>query len=239
MSKYLLLVFLAVAGPLHAAEVKLAVAANFTAAMQEIAAAFEQTSGHKTVVSFGSTGKLYTQIINNAPFEVFLSADQEHPRLLHEQGLAQTPFTYAVGKLVLWSADSNREVGAEALKQADFHHLALANPKTAPYGTAALAVLEHLGLSEALRDKLVFGDSIAQAYQFAATGNAELGFVALAQVALDASGARWTVPRELYDPIRQDAVLLTRGEGNPAAAAFVEYLRGPAAREVIQRFGYE
>ena len=225
--------------PLHAAEVKIAVAANFTAAMKEISVAFERQSGHRTVVSFGSTGKLYTQIVNNAPFEVFLAADRERPRLLHAQDLGQVPVTYAVGKLVLWSADSHREVSADALEQGDFRRLALANPKTAPYGAAAVAVMEHLGLSADLRAKWIRGDSIAQTHQFVATGNAELGFVALAQIVLQDSGAHWKVPQTLYDPIYQDALLLQRGTDNPAATAFMAYLQSPAAREVIHRFGYE
>lgn len=223
----------------NAEELRLAVAANFTAAMKEIAAQFEKESGHKTLISYGSTGKLYAQIVNNAPFDVFLAADQARPLRLHEQDqLGDAPFTYAVGKLVLWSRDEQREVSEAALKQGHFKRLALANPKTAPYGAAALKVMEHLGLSDALRGRWVLGDSIAQTYQFAATGNAELGFVALAQIALDDSGARWMIPQSYYPPIRQDALLLNRGKDKPAAGAFLAYLQGPAAREVIQRFGY-
>jgi molybdate transport system substrate-binding protein len=222
-----------------AEEVKIAVAANFTAAMKEIAAQFEQESGHETLISYGSTGKLYAQIIHNAPFEVFLAADQERPRLLHEQALGQAPWTYAVGKLVLWSQDENRDVSAAALSGGEFRRLALANPKTAPYGLAALEVLDKLGLTDTLNAKLVRGDSIAQTHQFVSTGNAELGFVALAQIVLDESGARWVIPQTLYNPIRQDVLLLKRGEDNPAAQAFVEYLKSPAAQAVIKRFGYD
>jgi len=224
----------------HAAaeQVRLAVAANFTAAIKEIAAAFEQQSGHQTLISFGSTGKLYAQILNNAPFDIFLAADQAHPRLLHQQGLGQTPVTYAVGKLVLWSADAKREVSEAALKQGDFTRLALANPKTAPYGAAAMKVMESLGLVEKLQSQWVQGDNIAQTYQFIATGNAELGFVALAQIALNDSGAHWLVPQTLYDPIFQDATLLVHSQNKPAALAFIEYLQSDLARDVIGRFGY-
>lgn len=224
---------------IHAAEVHIAVAANFTAAMKEISAHFEQETGHKTLVSFGSTGKLYAQIVNSAPFEVFLAADQKRPHLLYEQDkLGEQPFTYAIGKLVLWSRDKQREVSAAALKAGDFKYLALANPKTAPYGAAAVQVMEHLQLLKPLRNKWIKGDSIAQAHQFVATGNAELGFVALAQIALDATGARWEIPQDYYKPIRQDAMLLKRGADNAAAKAFVEYLQSEAAKTVIQRFGY-
>ncbi|MDM8545560.1 molybdate ABC transporter substrate-binding protein [Candidatus Venteria ishoeyi] len=222
-----------------AEDVHIAVAANFTAAMKEISRVFERESGHKTRVSFGSTGKLYAQIVNNAPFELFLAAGQERPRLLYEQAVSeQKPITYAIGKLVLWSRDAQREVSLAALQAGDFKRLALGNPKTAPYGTAAAQVLKHLQLGQALRKKWVLGESIAQAYQFVATGNAELGFVALAQVSLNDSGARWLVPQSYYEPIRQNAILLKRGRNNPAASAFWSYLQSPAAQAIIQQFGY-
>lgn len=225
--------------PLVAEEVHIAVAANFTAAMKEISLNFEQATGHKTLVSFGSTGKLYAQILHNAPFEIFLAADQERPQLLHEQDkLGDKPFTYAVGKLVLWSRDAQREVSLDALKTGDFKRLALANPKTAPYGAAAVQVMEALQLVKPLQRKWIKGDSIAQTHQFVATGNAELGFIALAQIALDDSGARWDIPQTYYDPIRQDAMLLKRGMDNPAAQAFIIYLQSEAAKTVIQQFGY-
>ena len=224
---------------IQAEEVHIAVAANFTAAMKEISAHFEQETGHKPLVSFGSTGKLYVQIINDAPFEVFLAADQERPRLLHEQDqLGEKPFTYAIGKLVLWSRDEQRELSAATLKAGNFKRLALANPKTAPYGAAAVQVMEHLQLVESLRSKWIKGDSITQTHQFVATGNAELGFVALAQIALNDTGSRWEIPQEYYNPIRQDAMLLKRGANNVAAKAFIEYLQSEAAKTVIQRFGY-
>jgi molybdate transport system substrate-binding protein len=219
--------------------VRVAVAANFTAAMQKIAADYEQASGHKALISYGSTGKLYAQIQQGAPFDVFLAADQQRPRLLVEQGRASGAFTYAIGRLVLWSADPRRVVNQAALKQGDFARLALANPKTAPYGAAAVTVMQRLGVNEDLQAKRVTGDSIAQAYQFVATGNAELGFVALAQIALDSdAGSHWEIPQALYEPIRQDAVLLQRGRENPAALALLDYLRSAAARAVIHKYGY-
>jgi molybdate transport system substrate-binding protein len=222
----------------HAEKVHVAVAANFTAAMKEIAADFEKSSGHKTLVSYGSTGKLYAQIQHGAPFEVFLAADQKRPQMLVEKGTASKPFTYAIGKLVLWSSDENRTADEQALKNGNFKRLAISNPKTAPYGAAALEILANLGVDEALKPKLVVGDNLAQTHQFIATGNAEYGFIALAQIALDASGSRWLVPENLYAPIQQDAVLLTKGKDNPAALALLEYLKGDAAKAVIQKYGY-
>ncbi|MBO8086116.1 MAG: molybdate ABC transporter substrate-binding protein [Marichromatium sp.] len=223
----------------QAEEVRVAVAANFTAAMKEIATAFEAATGHTTRISFGSTGKLYTQIVNGAPFDVFLAADQRRPALLVEEGRASAPFTYAIGELALWSADPALITdGAALLESGAFDRLAIANPKTAPYGAAAMEVLESLGLAETLAPKLVRGDNIAQTYQFVATGNAELGFVALAQIALDPSGSRWEVEQSHYSPIRQDAVLLEGAGSNPAAQALLDYLQGEAARAVITRYGY-
>jgi molybdate transport system substrate-binding protein len=223
----------------RADEVKVAVAANFTAAMKEIAAGFEHATGHEALLSFGSTGKLYAQIVNGAPFALFLAADQERTRLLEDAGRASGRFTYAVGKLVLWSASPGVvDPQGEVLSRGGFARLAIANPKTAPYGAASLEVLEKLGLGARLRARLVRGDSIAQTHQFVATGNAEIGFVALAQVVLSPGGSRWTIPQELYSPLRQDAVLLAPGRDQPAAQAFLDYLKGPEARGVIERFGY-
>jgi molybdate transport system substrate-binding protein len=223
---------------LQAGEVKIAVAANFTAAMKEIAQQFEKSSGHTTSVSYGSTGKLYTQILHNAPFEVFLAADRERPQLLQEKQLAQKPFTYAVGKLALWSSDEKREVSEAALKRDDFDRIALANPKTAPYGVAAVTVMQRLGVDEKLKPKQVRGDNLAQTYQFVATGNAQLGFVAYAQIVLKDSGSSWVIPQTLYDPIRQDAVLLEKGKENEAAIAFLAYLQSDEAQQIIEKYGY-
>lgn len=228
-----------------AGEVQVAVAANFTAPLQAIAREFAQDSGHTLVAAFGATGQLYAQIQNGAPFEVFLAADASTPARLERQGLglAGSRFTYATGRLVLWSATADYLDGSDAvLKQGQFRHLAIANPKAAPYGLAATQVLARLGLREALQSKLVEGQSITQTLQFVSTGNAELGFVALAQVYKDgqiSSGSAWVVPVELYEPIRQDALILKRGENNPAATALVEYLKGPQAAEIIRSHGYQ
>jgi len=223
----------------YADVVRIAVAANFTAAMREISKSFETTSDYRTLVSYGSTGKLYTQIIHGAPFEVFLSADQHRPTLLEAAGKANGRFTYATGRLVLWSQTSGLDLGRETLNHEQFNRLAIANPKIAPYGTAALEVLTGLGAYERLRPRLVIGDSVGQAYQFVATGNAELGLVALAQVSLNDRGSRWLVPETMHTPVRQDAVLLEKGNRNPAARAFIEYLKTPAAQRIIQRYGYD
>lgn len=222
----------------HGGEVIVAVAANFTAAMREIATAFEKSTGHTTKLSFGSTGKLYAQIRHGAPFAIFLAADQQRPQQLVEAGRASDQFTYAIGKLVLWSAEQGRHIDATTLQQGDFSRLAIANPKTAPYGAAAVALLQQLGLYSQLKAKLVMGDSIAQTYQFVATGNAPLGLVAQAQLALDDRGSRWPVPDALYPPIRQDAVLLTPGRDNPAAQALLDYLQSAPAQVLINQYGY-
>lgn len=228
----------------RAGEVQVAVAANFAAPMAKIAEAFGAATGHVAKLSTGSTGKFYAQVIAGAPFEVLLAADDETPRKLAAQGqaVAGTGFTYAIGKLVLWSAkpgfvDSRGDV----LAGVGFAHLAIANPKLAPYGAAGMQVLARRGLADRVAPRLVTAENIAQAYQFVATGNAELGFVALSQVAQPgkpAEGSRWLVPQELYDPIRQDAVLLKPGASNPAAIALLAYLKGDAARRVIAEFGY-
>ncbi|TBU96893.1 molybdate ABC transporter substrate-binding protein [Stutzerimonas kirkiae] len=229
----------------HAAEVQVAVAANFTAPIKEIAAGFETATGHKVIAAFGPTGGFYTQIRNGAPFEVFLSADDSTPARLESEGetLPGSRFTYAIGKLVLWSAEPGYvDEGGQVLKDNTFKHLSIANPKTAPYGLAATQVLERLGLSQTVAPKLVEGSNITQAYQFVATGNAELGFVALSQVSKDGkltSGSAWQVPDELYQPIRQDAVILAKGKDNPAAQALVDYLKGEQAAAVIKAYGYE
>lgn len=226
-------------------EVKVAVAANFTAPMQAIAPAFEKATGHRLVASFGATGQFYAQIKNGAPFDVFLSADDSTPAKLEQEGdsVPGSRFTYAIGSLVLWSANPSYLDGSDAaLKAGQFKHLSIANPKAAPYGLAATQVLAKLGLSEAVKGKLVEGQNITQAHQFVSTGNAELGFVALSQVYQDgklSSGSAWIVPEAMYDPIRQDALILKPGANNPAAAALVEYLKGPEAAKVIESFGYK
>jgi len=224
--------------------VDVAVAANFIAAARAVAAGFERAGGDRVRLSFGSTGNLYAQIRNGAPFAVFLSADARRPRLLEAAGLAVpgTRFTYALGRLVLWSADPGLIRGSGAvLRSGRFRHLAIADPRTAPYGSAARAVLERLGLWRRMRPRLVIGENIAQAFQFVASGNAELGFVALSELPSAHGphpGSRWRVPQRLYPPIRQQAVLLRRAADDPAARAFLAYLRGPAARRAIRAHGY-
>lgn len=237
-----LLTLLLCAFATQAQTVRLAVAANFTDVSRELVPRFERQSGHSVKVSFGSTGKLYAQVVNGAPFDILLAADVARPQRLVKEGLAvaTSRFTYARGRLVLWSADLNAFADGKAyLQQGSFRKLAVANPQTAPYGLAAQQVLQQLGLWENLQPKLVFGDSIAQTFQFAATTNAEAGVVAASQAkAWPQGGSQWLIPEELHQPIAQQAVLLKRGEGNPAALVFLEYLRGEEAKGVIRDFGY-
>jgi molybdate transport system substrate-binding protein len=228
----------------HAAEVQVAVASNFTKPMQVIAEQFEQDTGHKVLLAFGSTGKLYAQIHNGAPFDVLLAADEAAPAKLESegQGVTGSRFAYAIGTLVLWSARKGYvDDQAKALTERPYRHLAIANPKTAPYGAAAMATLEKLGLTESVRGRLVQGENIAQAHQFVASGNAELGFVALSQVVENGTishGSGWIVPAIFHPPIRQDALLLNKGRDNPVAQALLDYLKGAKAAEVITAHGY-
>ncbi|PHV11124.1 molybdate ABC transporter substrate-binding protein [Chitinimonas sp. BJB300] len=232
------------ASSVHADEVSIAVAANFQQPMQQIARAFEQTSGHRVIISTGATGKLYAQIVNGAPFEVLLAADNETPERLEKEGLAEPGrrFTYAIGRLILWSAKPNGvDTKGEILRTGDFQHLAVANPKLAPYGRAAMETLQALGIANQFTDRSVTGESIAQTHQFIATGNADLGFVAMSQVYEQGklvSGSAWLVPDNLHHPIRQDAVLLKKGNDRPAAKALLQYLRADAARKIISSYGY-
>lgn len=223
--------------------VPVAVAANFLLPMQQIAIAFEKETGHRVQAAFGSTGKFYAQIRNGAPFELLLAADEATPQRLVSEGaaLADTLRVYAVGRLVLWSAQPGLVDSAGAvLQQGRFRHLALADPKLAPYGAAGLETMKALGVHGALQDRLVVGESIAQAYQFVASGNAELGFVALSQVLGNgkADGAYWLVPQRLYSPIRQSAVVLAPGRGHAACLALLNYLQSDPARAIIASYGY-
>ena len=233
------------AGAANAGEATVAVAANFAAPAKVLAEQFSRETGHKIVLSTGSTGKFFAQIKSGAPFDVLLSADQATPQRLEAEKLAvaASGFTYAVGRLVLWSPlPSGVDDRGAVLRAGHFKRLALANPKLAPYGAAAQQVLEHLGLWAAVQPKLVIGENIAQTFQFVASGNAELGFVALSQTRegdKPPAGSHWLVPASLYAPIRQDAVLLARGEANGAAREFVAFLRSNAARDVIRAYGYE
>lgn len=232
-------------GTAFADEVQVAVAANFTAPIQAIAKDFEKDTGHKLVASFGATGQFYTQIKNGAPFEVFLAADDTTPARLESENeiVKGSRFTYAVGTLALWSAKEGYvDDKGQVLKDNAYQHLSIANPKAAPYGLAATQVLDKLGLTAATQAKIVEGQSIAQAYQFVQTGNAELGFVALSQVFKDGkltSGSAWIVPAGLHEPIKQDAVILNKGKDNAAAKALMDYLKGPKAAAVIKSFGYQ
>lgn len=227
----------------RAGEVQVAVAANFTAPMQKIAPLFEADTGHKAVLAFGSTGRFYAQIRNGAPFDVLLAADDETPARLEQEGQGSGRYTYAIGKLVLWSRQAGLvDDKGDVLRSGRFDRIALADPRLAPYGAAAIETLGRLALLDTLRPKIVQGENIAQTHQFIATENAQLGFVALSQVWSDGKlkeGSAWLVPATLYSPIRQDAILLNKGKANPAAAALLQYLRGDKARAVIRSYGYE
>ncbi|MDX6806458.1 molybdate ABC transporter substrate-binding protein [Terrihabitans rhizophilus] len=225
--------------PALAAETNVAVAANFTEAAKEIATAFKDRTGHTAVLSFGSTGQFYNQIRQDAPFQVFLAADDDRPTQVvkDELGVDGSVFTYAVGKLVLWSKDVGAVKGEDTLKVGTFQKISIANPTAAPYGAAAVETMKALGLYEMLAPKIVQGNSIAQAFQFIETGNAEVGFVALSQI-VGKAGSSWNVPQDLYEPIRQDAVLLKKGAGNEAATAFMDFLKSAEARAVIEKYGY-
>lgn len=229
----------------QAGEASVAVAANFTVPMQKIAAAFEQQTGHKASLAFGSTGKFHAQIRNGAPFHVLLAADDETPLRLEREGHVApgSRFTYATGRLVLWSATPGLvDPQGEVLRKGSFRRLAIADPKLAPYGAAAMQALDKLGLAQALAPRLVQGESIGQTFQFVATGNAELGFVALSQVMTEGrigKGSAWLVPAQLHAPIRQDAALLAQARHNPAAVALMDFLRSEPARAIIRAHGYE
>ena len=227
--------------PVHAELATVAVASNFSTPMQTLITRFEQQSGHRIRVAFGSSGKLYAQIEHGAPFDVFLSADTGKPQALIAAGNADANnrFTYAIGRLVLWSGPNGDDSHA-MLSNRQFRKLAIANPHLAPYGTAAIQTLQQFALYEAVKQQLVIGENIAQTYQFIATGNAQLGFVAMAQIIDNGAvpAGAWPVPEALYSPIKQDAVLLKHGENNVAARALLDYLRSPAAGVIIEQFGY-
>ena len=225
-------------------KVLVAVASNFVPALKQLQPRFEAASGHRLSMSVGSTGKLYAQIHAGAPYDVLLSADQERPLLLENEGRTSERFAYAEGKLVLWHARANADTTAaplELLRAGRFSRLVMANPKLAPYGAAAQMTLDALGLRERVADKLVFGENLGQAHAMLATGNAELGFTALAYLLAtpgETSPRFWSVPATMHAPIRQEAVLLRRAAGNPAALAFMAFLRGAQAKEVIAAAGY-
>ena len=229
-------------GSAMADETRVAVAANFTEPAKAIAARFEASTGHRAILSFGSSGQFYTQIANGAPFEVLLSADAERPTRAEAEGLtvAGTRFTYATGRLVLWSATPGLvDARGAVLAKGKFEKLAIAEPKSAPYGLAAVETLTRLKLQDSLKPKIVTGSSITQTYQYVRTGAAELGFVALSQVINQPGGSRWIVPPANHTPIDQQAVLLKTGAGNAAARAFIVFLKGAEAKAIIRRYGYE
>ena len=232
----------ALAAPAAAEDALVAVAANFAPAMEALVDAFERGGPHRLRVSTGATGTLYAQATHGAPYDILMAADAARPERLEAAGLAVpgSRRTYAVGRLVLWSAAPGRVAasGVETLRGGDFRKLAIANPALAPYGTAARETLRGLGLYEELRSRIVMGEHIGQTHALVATGNAELGFVALAQVGAAGPGSRWLVPASWHGPIRQDLVLLRRGDGNAAARAFLDYLDGSRAREIIAAHGY-
>ncbi|WP_310625440.1 molybdate ABC transporter substrate-binding protein [Limnohabitans sp.] len=233
----------------QAGEVMVAVAANFTAPMQKIAQAFEQDTGHKAHLAFGATGKFYAQIKNGAPFAVLLAADDETPARLEKEGLAiaGTRFTYATGRLALWSKspslvdDKGEVLRSPNLDKLGIHKMAIADPKIAPYGVAAMEVLNKMGVQANVAPKLVQGESIGQTYQFVSTENAQLGFVAMSQISFEGcvtQGSAWVVPQSLYTPLKQEAVLLNHGKDNAAAHALLKYLQGDKARTLIRQYGY-
>ena len=246
MKKFLLslvLFFLSVT-PALAEQVLVAVAANFVPPFREVAMEFEKATGHTIQVASGSSGNFYAQIKNGAPFEVFFSADNERPKLLEDEGLGVkgSRFTYAIGRLVLWSPDPSLVKGEDTLRSASFKRLAVANPKTAPYGVAAMQAMQKLGVWESLQPRIVMGESLGQTMGFIESGNAELGFLALSQVLdpkIKGKGGRWDVSNDLHEPIQQDVVLLTKGKNNPAAKALMEFIGGPQATAIIERYGYE
>lgn len=230
---------------LHAAEVSVAVASNFAQPLKTIAVEFEKDTGHKLSITPGATGKFYAQISNGAPFEVLIAADDETPAKLEKEGKAVTAtrFTYATGRLVLWSPKAGvvDDKGA-VLKSGTFQYLAIANPKVAPYGLAAVQTMQKLGVLTLLEPKIVQGENIAQTLQFVFTGNAQLGFLALSQIYENGklkAGSSWTVPENMHEPLRQDAILLNAGKNSIAAAAFLDYLKSEKAKKIITSYGYQ
>lgn len=246
MLKFVLIIFSAfVAFNTRAETVRIAVASNFASPLETLRQTFERTTGHHARVSSAATGTLWIQIQNGAPFDVFLSADMATPEKMIEAGLAfpETRFTYAIGRLALWSMDRDLiDPQGAVLSAGRFRHLSIANPKTAPYGVAAVEVMTRLGLLQHLKSKWVLGENIAQAHQFVASHNADLGFVALSQVVRPGAipaGSLWIVPQSFYSPLRQDAVLLRQGSHNPAAIAFLSFLKSEWTRRVIASMGYD
>jgi molybdate transport system substrate-binding protein len=234
--------FLSLVSPAHADEVAVAVASNFLGSMRQLAASFEKATGHRVVISSGSTGKLAAQIIAGAPFDLFFAADATRPQRLEKEGVmvAGSRFTYAIGKLTLASAAPDGAVGPASLS-AGAGKIAVAHPKMAPYGMAAMQVMEKIVGKGAFESRLVFAESVSQALHYVTTGAADIGFVALSQLRGNGNAAiasSWVVPTELYDPIAQQGGMLRRGENNETAKAFLAYIKGEDGRRRIQSFGY-
>ncbi len=230
--------------PAFAEQALVAVAANFVPPFREIAIEFETATGHTLRVAAGSSGNFYSQIKNGAPFDLFLSADVERPKLLEDEGLGvkESRFTYAIGRLVLWSPNPDLIKGQETLRLKQYKRLAIANPKTAPYGVAAMQAMQKLELWESLQPHIVMGESLGQTMGFIESGNAQLGFVAFSQIMgpkIKGKGSRWDVPGNLHEPIKQDVILLTKGKDNPAAKALLEFIGGPQASKIIHYYGYD
>ena len=239
------ILLLAISFSSYAATTLVAVAANFSKPMSEIAVEFEKATGHSAKLSLGSSGKFVSQIENGGPFEVLLSADETGPQKLTQEGYAvlNSQFTYALGKLVLWSATPGYvDDQGTVLSTGNFKHIAVADPKLAPYGAAAMEVLKNKGLQTKLQPIMVMGENIAQTYQFVSTANAELGFVALSQIIDNgkiSKGSAWTIPNTYYSPIKQGAILLKLGANNPAALALLDYLKSAPALAIIEKYGYD
>ncbi|BFU91137.1 MAG: Molybdate-binding protein ModA [Nitrospira sp.] len=230
--------------PASAEQVLVAVAANFASPFHEVAMEFEESTGHYVQVAVGSSGNFFAQIKNGAPFDVFFSADMERPKRLEEEGFGvkDSRFTYAIGRVVLWSPSTDLVKGEHTLRSKNFTRLAMVNPKTAPYGLAAMQAMQKLELWEILQPHIVMGENLGQTIGFVESGNAQLGFVALSQVMdpkVKGKGSHWHVPYNLHEPIKQDVILLTKGKDNPAAKALIEFIRGPQAKPIIERYGYE
>lgn len=240
----LLVIATMTAAPVCAEQVLVAVAANFVPPFREIAIEFETATGHTVRVAAGSSGNFYSQIKNGAPFDVFFSADMDHPKRLEDEGLGvkDSRVTYAIGRVVLWSPNAGLIKGEETLRSNNFKRLAIANPKTAPYGLAAMQAMQTLDLWESVQPKIVMGENLGQTMGFIESGNADLGFVALSQVLdpkIKGRGSRWDVPTHLHEPIKQDVIVLTKGKDNPAARALLAFVNSPHVQTIIERYGYK
>lgn len=240
----LLLILTGISSTLHAEQITIAVASNFTSAMKSIVSEFQKETGDRVIIALGSSGKIYAQIKHGAPFQAFFSADKAKPIALEKEGyiVPHSRFTYAIGALALWSPLSGKiKSDANSLKQNTFKKIALANPRLAPYGVAAIQVLQHFHLETVTKNKWVLGENIAQTFQFVSSGNADLGLVALSQIMYQGqihTGSAWVIPESFYQPIKQDAVLLKKGESSHAAHAFMQFMRSKKAHHIMAEYGY-